>query len=429
MQFLLAFIPAFLSTAVAFGVVYVLGMKALKRDRKAVEDWFEMQRKRFESGPIPVLETAQPVMIASIYAIYGRDASRRFGTSFLVGVFFTSIIFGSVYWRYSQVSSVMHDKKEQLEREADPKLYDYFTNPQLRPVYDRSLQMRAVKEGQELAVEYVYKGGIYDELRKRREDFEPHLVQRLFSSSTPVELTFLFISEGSYIDPGFQWMDSCFLFSSNVLLDFASVTLAIACLRRLGSRPSVPNALLCFAYFLFGTLACASVALLSYRMFFRGDPAFFWQVLVVLPLSLSAAIFGIAGVVLFPFNLLDKNADPESRNLMGLFWAVVIGWLGISGIAYVWSYWKAESMGIVTLKDVVSFPYILACTTLVPATVCLIVFGLILVMKVIAEPMRILSWAYLTFFREEVGGRQAAGVILIISALAASVFSVIWPAT
>lgn len=137
-QFLTTFIPAFLGTGVTLGTIYVLIMKALRIDRQKLEAWFEDQRKRLQSGPIPIIEKAQPVMLGALYAIYGRSVGRRFVTSFFVGLVFTSAIFGVVYSRYTRIPATLRTTKAQLEREADPVLYKYATDPDLRPEYERA---------------------------------------------------------------------------------------------------------------------------------------------------------------------------------------------------------------------------------------------------------------------------------------------------
>src|ERR1700704_1329574 len=267
-KFLIAFFPVFLGSGLLLGMIYVLVMRAIRVDRANVEAWFDAQRHRLQLGPIPIIEKAQPVMMGALYAIYGRTVLRRFGTSFVVGLLFTSTIFGLVYSRYKNVSATVREIKTQLERNADSTLYNYVTNPQLKPEYEKSRQKRVIMVGDQVMIEDLYTGGIYNELRNRESDFQPRLVASIFAHSARVELTLLFLLEGSYIHPGFQWLDSLFVFIFNVALDFASVTIAIAFLRLLGDSPSFRMAIITFVLTLCSTLACAGVSFLSYSFFF-----------------------------------------------------------------------------------------------------------------------------------------------------------------
>lgn len=425
-KFLIAFLPVFLGSGLLLGMIYVLVMRAIRVDRTNVEAWFEAQRHRLQSGPIPIIEKAQPVMVGALYAIYGRTALRRFGTSFVVGLLFTSTIFGLVYWRYKHVSATVREIKAQLEQNADSVLYNYVTNPQLKPEYEKPQQQRAMMVGDQVIIEDVYTGGIYDELRNRESNFQPRLVASVFAHPARIELTLLFLLEGSYIHPGFQWLDSLFVFIFNVALDFVSVTIAIAFLRLLGDSPSFPMAIITFVLTLCSTLACAGVSFLSYSFFFRGNTGFFWQVLIVLPLSLAATL-AAAGVVITFIVSVFKKEEPEER--VNPIWGILAAFGGYQGLRYVWSYWHATSVGFIHLRDILSFPYMLAGTTLVPATLTLAAFGLMLLAKLTAEPARVLPEVYMTFVKEEVGGTQAAGIILLVGLILGVVAGFVWPAT
>jgi hypothetical protein len=432
-RFALTFVPTFLSTGILLGVLYVLVMKAIGANRQEVETYLDNLRKRLQAGPVPVIEKVQPVMVGAIHAVYGRRAGRRFLTSLCIGLFFTSLVLSVMYSRYKQVSSTVRETKVRLEREADPILYSYFTDPQLRPVYNQAHQYRMVKEGPEVVPEPLYPGGIWEELRGREHEFNSRLVTAIFEDSRRTELALLFWLEGSYIDPGFQWIDSICLFAFNVLLDFTSVTIILLGLERLKPpRSSFRRSLSAFVVALTGTLGCAGIAFLSYRLFFRGDTSFFWQILVVLPLSLFAAAVALLSLAWLPFllyQLITKQPDPEdSPNLIGtIIFGGVFGAGGYQGLRYVWSYWHRASLGVVYWRDAFSLPYGLAATTLVPATLALLAFALMLLAKVSAEPARVLPESYMTFMREEVGGTQVAGIILLLGVFTGVIFTLIWP--
>jgi hypothetical protein len=320
----------------------------------------------------------------------------------------------------------VHQRKARLEREADPKLYSYVTDPMLRPEYVKAGQQRYVREGTEGGLEYVYDGGIYTELRERSQNFQSRLVARIFADPASVELTLLFIIEGNYLDPGFQGLDSMFLFGFNVLLDFLSVTIIIVCLRRLGNKPSFRTGIQTFGYALCGTLGCAIIAFLSYRLFFRGNTGFFWQLLILLPLSLGATLIGIVFIVGVAISYFRGNELSNSERIVTIAQGAFIGLLGIQGLRYFWSFSQSASLGIVKWRDIFSLPYVLAGTTLLPATLSVIAFCLILIAKVVVEPGRVLPEAYMTFVKDEVGGTQASGFIVIISVLIGVVVGLIY---
>src|ERR1019366_2270393 len=91
-----------------------------------------------------------------------------------------------------------------------------------------------------------------------------------------------------------------------------------------------------------------------------------------------------------------------------------------------WSSLSYSSLELTNWRDLYSFPYVLAVTTLVPACTSLAAFILILLLKVTSEPARILQWSYMTFVKEEVGGRQASAIILGLGIIAGAIVARIW---
>lgn len=427
MKFLTAFIPAFLATGVALGTAYVLVMKALRADRTKVEEWLDKLRKRLQSGPVPIIEIAQPVMLGALQAIYGRTAGRRFGASFLIGVIFTSITFGVVYWQYRHIPPTLRATKAELERDADPVLYKYVTDPALRPEYDRIDKTEAVSTDlPSPSQDYVYNVGIHRELRERRFLFPTRLAAKLFSDPARIDLTFLLIVDGTYINPHFQFRDFSFLFAFNVLLDFLSATMAVASLRLLGRKLVLGRAALAFGCTLCGTSMCAAIAFLSYVLFFCGDIGVFWRELLLVPLVL---VGGVVGTVRFISRFKRNKSYRETLWWAGLTAPLGLA-LGILGLKiFVWPLWPTLPSGAVSWHDVLSIPYVLAATTLVPATLNVAAFALVLVAKLTAEPARVIPEAYMTFVKEELGGTQAAGLMIVLSAAIAAIFGLIWRAT
>lgn len=422
-----AFVPAFIGTGLLLGVVYVVLMRAIKANRNDVEAWFEHQRLRLQAGPVPVIQRAQPVMLAGLEAIYGRSVWRRLGTSFVVGLFFTFVIFGVVYSEYRQVRTSVLQEKARIEQAADPKLYSYATDPKLIPEYKKAQERILIPTRDSFYTQPVHKGGIFDEIRERQGAYPARLLKHLSANPKRLELTLLFLMEGNVIYPGFQWIHSILLFLFNVLLDFASVTVAVVCLRRLGRQPTFSRGLGMFACALVGTLACFATAFLSYRLFFRGNTGFFAQILIVLPFSLLAALAGLASFLAGLFLLFQKNREQDKLGfLYFLLFGVSSSFGGSVGLLYVWSFGHAASLGNVSWRDLFVYPYVLAATTLVPATLTLIAFALMSIAKMTAEPARIVPEAYMTFVKEEVGGTQAAGIIAIVSLIVSTVIGLIW---
>jgi hypothetical protein len=65
--------------------------------------------------------------------------------------------------------------------------------------------MRVAHGGPVPEADYVFTGGISDELRERISNYPARLTATLSVNPDRVELTFLFLREGSYMNPGFQW--------------------------------------------------------------------------------------------------------------------------------------------------------------------------------------------------------------------------------
>lgn len=429
-KFLTAFISAFLSTGGILGIIYVLIMRAIDADRRDVEAWLEKLRLRLQRGPVPIIEMAQPVMVGALYAVYGRSDLRRLTTSFFVGLIFTSTVFGVVYWRYKGASASIHEEKAQLEESVDPKLYSYATVPRLRSEYEKAWQTITVSADPYVA-EYVYSGGIYDELRKHGSDFHLRLAQKLFASADRVELTPLFLLEGTCKNPGLQWVDSLLLFVFNVVLDFSSITIMTSSLRSLGRNAFFRTVIATFLYAVLGTLICAAAAFASYWLFLGGDTGFFKQLLALLA-YLGGVYIGLPFYISFVVSTFKgewKHYFPGSQVwafFIALNVPVVLAVLGVVTVGLVLPYWLPIFSGLVAWRDVFVLPYVLAFTTLVPATLTLAAFCLMIAAKLTAEPARVMCEAYMTFFKEELGGRQAAGVILLVGIFGGVLVGLVW---
>lgn len=95
-------------------------------------------------------------------------------------------------------------------------------------------------------------------------------------------------------------------------------------------------------------------------------------------------------------------------------------------LATAWPKWHATALELANWRDIFSVPYVLAGTTLIPATLSVMASALMLVAQMTAEPARVLPEAYMTFVKEELGGTQAAGIIIVLSAGIAAVVGLLW---
>jgi hypothetical protein len=424
-KFLQAFIPAFLGTGVLLGVGYILVARALKIDRDKIEEWCESLRKRLQAGPVPIIEWAHPVMIGVLSAVYGRTLLRRFAASLAMASVFTFVMFSIFYLTYSKASSDLRLEKSQMERDVDPTLYRYYTDRQLRVEYDKAWEHTFQRYGKDdFDVIFIHNDGIYKQLRTSYSDYEDRLARRLIASPDSAALTPLFLLEGNYINSGFQWTQAIPIFIFNVFLDFVSVTIVFAALRRMKPQMSLSNAIASFVQILGGTVMCAAIAFLSYRLFFRGDISFFLQLVVLFPTLFVAAMVGVTGVAAFIASLFKR--EPISDSLGPTFMSVIFGCAGVGGLNFLWGAWRPLSLGVWRWQEVFSFPYVLATTTVVPATLTLTALGLMLVAKFTVEPARVLPEAYMTYIHDEVRGTQAAGAIALLGVLAGVVAGLVW---
>ena len=123
-----------------------------------------------------------------------------------------------------------------------------------------------------------------------------------------------------------------------------------------------------------------------------------------------------------------ENLNPRLRFFFLAVCYTLLGFIGLQiGLQNIWPYWHTASIGFIDWRDVFSFPYILAGTTLVPATLSIAVFSLMLIAKLTTEPARVMPEVYMTFVTEELGGTQAAGIIIFLSVIIGTVVGLIWP--
>lgn len=219
-------------------------MRALKLDRARVEEWCENLRIRFQAGPVPILEWAQPAMVGILAAVYGRSIIRRAAASLCVASVCTSIVFSSFYLTHARSSSMLAQRKIQMERDADPTLYRYATDPDLRAEYEKAWEHRIVRYSRDdVDIVFIHDDGIYKELRSRQLNYQDRLAQMLLADPDSAALTPLFLLEGNYMRPGFQWMEAIPVFFFNVLLDIVSVTILFVFLERMKSNLSLASAI------------------------------------------------------------------------------------------------------------------------------------------------------------------------------------------
>jgi hypothetical protein len=423
LKFLIVFIPSALASGFLFGAIYVAVAKELKVDRQRIEERFEKLRSRLGAGPFPIFQTALPFMRGAVTAIYGKTVSRRLLTSFVLSMVFTSCMFSIIAWRYRNTSSKTQIRKSQVEREADPVLYEYTHDPKLLPEYLKSEESVPVSNGVSL---YKYRTGIYNELHVREMQYYDNLQLRIARDPDRAKLTLLFLIEGDYRDPGFQFGEALFLFLFNTILDFASATAAIRALWRLSGEFTLRN-ILTILFWVGSTLLCLLAAFLSYRLFFRGHWAVFED------FAEFAVGTGMALLYLFILYKIYKFCrDPDVKgtgyfSVLGFLffssWIPLVAW---AALTLSWSSVSHSSLELTNWRDLYSFPYVLAVTTLAPACTSLAAFILILLLKVTSEPARILQWSYMTFVKEEVGGTQASAIILSLGILVGAIVACIW---
>lgn len=445
-----AFIASFLTSGILYGILYVLIMKAIRVNREDVEAWFERQRQRLQSGPVPVIERAHPVMIAALYAVYGRTIARRFFASFCIGLLFSGVVFAILYYEFRQIPIAVRATKSDLERKADPFLYAYATTPKLVSDYKKAFETEWIvvqaEDHAAMARVFVYSDELSKKIRGAQHDYDSHFLAVISSHPDRVSLTLLHLFEGDQFSPGFRKFDSVVLFSFNVLLDFVSITIVIESLRWLGRKLSLRRAAPSFLLAGAGMLTCCLTSFLSYSMFLRGNTRFFSQLLIWLPFSLLALTLSIAGCVSLAYGLVQKlrggptpveffvkpTGYPVDSSWEGwsifaylLLLALGLGWAGISGIQAIWGDWRYGLQAGIPWRDFFHAPYVLALTTFVPASLAVLAFGLMLIGKLAAEPTRVLPEAYMTFIKEEAGGTQAYGMILLLGLITGAVGGVI----
>jgi hypothetical protein len=427
-RFAVAFIPAFLSTGVLLGMLYVLATRAIKANRRVIEEWFERQRLRLLSGPVPVIEWAQPLMVWALYAIYGRDMPRRLATSIVIGLVSGGVILSVLFYEYRHVPPAVRATKIRLEREADQLLFKYATTPALARTYKMAFETHVISTPEVDIDAYTFTGGIYDQIRHAHDDYEPRLLALVFTHPDRLPLTLLYLFEGNCINPGFRWFQSLLLLGFNVVLDFVSITIVIEALRWLGRRLSFGRAVFALLAAAAGTVLCFVLAVLSYSVFLRGNTRFFVQVLLELPFSLGFLAVAICLLIAVAYLIMQKpGALAVLAGLLVGGWLIFLsGAFGVAAMQDIWTFWRTIPTAAIAWRDLLHVPYSLAATTLVPATLSMLAFGLMVLAKTTAEPARVVPEIYMTFVKEEVGGTQASGIILILGTVAGVIAGLIW---
>jgi hypothetical protein len=313
----------------------------------------------------------------------------------------------------------MHERKDQLERDADPVLYNYKTNPALAAEYAKVWEYA---EPGPRGGTFKYEDGIYEKLRARYPNYRVRLASGLSAHPDRVPLTLLFLFEGDQGHIGFQWFNSFMLFIFNVICDFVSATIAIVSVRALGRFHFFCRAIIVFVCATGGTLFCFVVAFLSYRIFFGGVTDFFGIMFTTLA-SLYFLIIGTS--LIFPKILYSSKEKWGSRLEIAL--GFIAAMLGVMAFYYAASEFRqSQGVGFISWHDIFQVPYILAATTLVPAMIVLVTFGLVLIAKATVEPARVLPETYMTYVKEELSGTQASGLILILAIIAGAIAGLIW---
>jgi len=112
--------------------------------------------------------------------------------------------------------------------------------------------------------------------------------------------------------------------------------------------------------------------------------------------------------------------------LVGGWLIFLSGAFGVAAMQDIWTFWRTIPTAAIAWRDLLHVPYSLAATTLVPATLSMLAFGLMVLAKTTAEPARVVPEIYMTFVKEEVGGTQASGIILILGTVAGVIAGLIW---
>lgn len=427
-----SFLSATIASGLVYGLFYVLMTRALRVDRLEVERWFETVRNRLSTSAIPVFEIALPVILGVLRAVYGRTGWRRLLVSLFIGFSVSSLIFVLLRWERAAVPESVRDLKQSIEREVDPDLYRFATDPSLRHLYHEAFETEFVPIGRSGATMYKHSSEVHLLIRKKDAEFDGRFAEHIVDHPLRRELMLLQLFEGDYKETGSPYGSAILMLLFNAGIDLLSITLALRVFAWCTTSITMWRTVLCCWVQVLIAAACYVVALSIYTAMLMGNASVFWT-LFLLSLCLPILFCGLSWMAF---------QDEKSWSWSNFFW---IGWV-LFCIA--WALFSCWAIGnyyglFATFKaslgagkaawanlllngfHLPSRARLFAATTLIPVSLATIAFVLCLAAKLTAEPLRYLSWAYMTFVKEEMSGTQAAGVIALFGALTGAIVSIV----
>jgi hypothetical protein len=410
----------------------VLLIRAFGKEQHFLEERLRAFRTRIGENTVPVLEAFASIASAILLLIYGRTIRRRMAVSMVMAMIFVGMIAAFAHHEISRDERTLRAQKHSLERAVDPELFDYATRPEHRETWKRAFETEkkfvgysSVERGI-LVPQYEdvpkYPEPPYSTIRKARSVFARNWVSALETHPNHQAIATLFFLEGNYLEPGARVVDLLTPFAFAAVVDFLAIT-AVLFFIELLKRPSWKVRLLAISGLVVTSGLAIVASVFSTSMVFFGHPRVFTEFLLVVPMSIVGIVMAVALFIYVIVAILDKDWEAMTAlPVMGSMTALLCYgvYLYVPPPMWMAPAWK---LSFASAKDFA--PVLISSSALAPLVVVLIAAVVAVVLKLLAEPVRLVTWGYMTLVELHQSGTHLFGIIVLMSLVSGAALAVL----
>ena len=422
MHFIQIFITVGLTSGVLYSIIVYSGIKRFRLDRDKIEVFLEEKIKRF--GAPAIKNLIRPILLVYSF-VYGESHGRRLLASLIIGL---CVSLGALIFAYTEYQSSKDELTEEfsyLEQNTDPWLYSIATEEENKEVWARAKDYRIRMVFLFPGLEYVNSDNLSVKIRDHEDQFDLGLEQAIIQQPNSSELGMLLLFGGHYLneirdDSVFGNLIASFfiLLSYNVFLDFIAASFILKLLSNHLAFVNFKNYLISSVKLILLSSFLFFIALLSYVIFFGGFSKIF--------LYLAGLTFSILVILAFVLFALEAPKGERLKTLGGCSFFLLLP--GVA-IFFVIDMTKRIFNGVYTLVFQgypifdISYPHLLASTTLIPLILCITCLLVIGALKLISEPLREAVKSFIGFTVEEAGSSHIAACVGILTFLTALIIA------
>jgi hypothetical protein len=432
MRFIQVFLTVGLTTGFIYAIIAHLFIKQLRIDRDRLEAFLEWIVAR---PNLPIIQLIVPSMYHTYTFVYGRSARRRLRASFGIGISITIGVMIYLIVSFHGLDGATIEQLQDLEQSVDPWLHAIATEDRNKEAWQRSQEIRLASTWGGTAP--AHQDSLSVAIREHQFEFDAKLTEAISHHPNARQLGVARFIRGHYLDRrstmrrlGNYYLAFVGLVIFNLLVDFLAASAVMSILSRLHRHPTLSSLLLSTAALVIVSSVLLGIAFTSYCMFVSGFTTLFQTMLALVFFTVFCFIFptfiSIMGIV----QCKNRTVGTIVGSLALCIPSVLIMFLmGLVVTGPMWQGIINASSGVIRTSGLL-LPFnrialVLASSTLVPLSICVICLLSMGALKVVSEPLRETMASFVGFAVTEGGTTHIGAFVALLTFITALISAIV----